>query len=212
MDSVPFRLRPPLVADASVWINLVASGLAMDVLRALPTPTLIPRIALDELKRGQKKGHSAFAGVLPLIAEGLADVIDLPEEAEDTYLTLVAGPASQTLDDGEAATLALALHFGATALIDERKAISLAAAQYPDLIVATTSDVLLRSNVRSAVNDATLANGLFAALTKARMRVPEHLLGQVCECLGPERARRCLSLPARIRSGMVEKGTKASRA
>ncbi len=212
MDPVPFRLSPPLVADASVWINLIASGLATDVLRALPTPTLIPRIALDELKRGQEKGHSAYAGVLPLIAEGHADVIDLPEAAEDTYLTLVAGPASQTLDDGEAATLALALHFGATALIDERKAISIAAAQYPDLIVATTSDVLLRTNVRSAVDEATLANGLFAALTKARMRVPEHLLGQVCECLGPERARRCLSLPARIRGGMMEKGTKASRA
>ncbi|UYH55540.1 hypothetical protein N6L26_02955 [Qipengyuania sp. SS22] len=212
MDLVPFRLKPPLVADASVWINLVASGLATDVLRALPTPTMIPRIALNELKRGQEKGHSAYAGVTPLIAEGHAAVIDLPEEAEDTYLNLVAGPARQTLDDGEAATLALALHFGATALIDERKAISIAAAQYPDLIVATTTDVLFRTNVRSTLDEATFATGLFAALTQARMRVPEHLLVQVCACLGSERAQLCLSLPARIRGDMMKKGAKAYRA
>lgn len=212
MNLVPFRLKPPLIADASVWINLVASGLAVDVLRAVPTPTMIPRIALDELKRGEEKGHSAYAGVMPLIADGHATVIDLPEEAEDTYLNLVAGPASQTLDDGEAATLALALHFGATALIDERKAISIAAAQYPDLIVATTTDVLLRTNVRSKLDESTLATGLFAALTKARMRVPEHLLAQVCECLGPERAKDCSSLPAHIRSDMMQRSTDASRA
>lgn len=212
MDPVPFRLEPPLVADASVWINLVASGLALEVLRALPSPTMIPRIALDELERGREKGHSAYAGVTPLIAEGYASVVDLPEEAEDTYLTLVAGPASQTLDDGEAATLALALHFGATALIDERKAIRIAAARFPNLIVATTTDVLLRTNLSSILGEAKLATGLFAALTQARMRVPVHLQDQVCECLGPDQAQLCLSLPASTRNAMKAKTSKVSRA
>lgn len=204
MDPVRFRPEPPLVGDASVWINLVAGGRAVDVLRALAKPTIIPSIALGELERGRDKGRSAYAGITPLIAAGYVTVIDLPEAAEDTYLSLVAGRASQTLDDGEAATLALALHFGATALIDERKAIGIAAARFPDLTVATTTDLLLSAHVRSVLGADTLAAALFASLTQARMRVPDHLLDEVCDCLGPDRARLCLSLPARVRTGLTD--------
>jgi predicted nucleic acid-binding protein len=204
MDPVRFRPKPPLVADASVWINLVAGGRAADVLRALVKPTIIPSIALGELERGRERGHSAYAGITPLIADGYVTVVDLPEAAEDIYLCLVAGRASQTLDDGEAATLAIALHLGATALIDERKAIGIAAARFPDLTVATTTDLLLSAHVRSVLDADTLAAALFASLTQARMRVPDHLLDEVCACLGPDRARLCLSLPARIRTGLTD--------
>ena len=202
MEPVRFRPEPPLVADASVWINLVAGGRAVDVLRTLSSPTIIPSIALGELERGRDKGRTAYDGIEPLIAAGYVTVVDLPEEAEDTYLSLVAGRASQTLDDGEAATLALALHGGATALIDERKAIGIAAARFPDLTVATTTDFLLSTHVRSVLDCETLAATLFASLTQARMRIPDHLLDEVCNCLGPDRARLCLSLPARVRTGL----------
>lgn len=204
MDSVRFRPEPPLVGDASVWINLVAGGRAVDVLRALVKPTIIPSIALGELERGRDKGRSAYAGIKQLIAAGYVTVFDLPEAAEETYLSLVAGRASRTLDDGEAATLALALHFGATALIDERKAIGIAAARFPDLTVATTTDLLMSAHVRSVLDADTLAAALFASLTQARMRVPNHLLDEVCECLGPDRVRSCLSLPARVRVGLPD--------
>jgi predicted nucleic acid-binding protein len=200
MDPVRFRPEPPLVADASVWINLVAGGRANDVLRTLSKPTIIPSIALGELERGRDKGRSAHDGITPLIAAGYVTVIDLPAEAEDVYLSLVAGRATQTLDDGEAATLALALHLGATALIDERKAISIAAARFPVLTVATTTDLLLSAQVRAVLDAEQLADVLFAALMEARMRVPDHLLDEVCACLGFDRTQLCLSLPARVRS------------
>lgn len=200
MDPVRFRPEPPLVANASVWINLVAGGRAAEVLRALPKPMIIPSIALGELERGRDKGRSAHAGVMALIRAGYVTVIDLPEEAEDIYLGLVAGRASQTLDDGEAATLALALHLGATALIDERKAIGIAAIRFPVLTVASTSDFLLSAQVRAVLGAEQLAKALFASLMEARMRVPDHLLDEVCTCLGPDRTQQCLSLPARVRS------------
>lgn len=200
MDRVRFPPEPPLVADASVWINLLASGRAVDVLRALPRPTIIPSIALGELERGRDKGRSAHARITPLIAAGFVTAIDLPEEAEDVYLSLVAGRASQTLDDGEAATLALALHLGATALIDERKATCIAAARFPLLTVATSTDLLLSTQVRAVLDGDQLADALFASLIEARMRVPDHLLDEVCACLGSDRTRMCLSLPARVRS------------
>lgn len=200
MDPVRFRPEPPLVADASVWINLLASGRGVDILRVLSKPTIIPSIALGELERGRDRGRSAHAGVTSLIAAGYATVIDLPGEAENVYLSLVAGRASQTLDDGEAATLALALHFGGTALIDERKAISIAATRFPVLTVATTTDLFLSRPVRAALDAVQLADALFASLVKARMRVPDHLLDEVCACLGSDRTQQCLSLPARVRS------------
>lgn len=200
MDSVRFRPEPPLVADASVWINLLAGESAANILRALPTPTIIPSIALSELERGRDKGRSAHSGITSLIAAGYVTVSNLPEEAEDVYLSLVAGRASQTLDDGEAATLALAVHLGATALIDERKAICIAAARFPDLTVATTTDLLLSTPVRAVLDAGQLADALFASLTEARMRVPDHLLDEVCACLGFDRTKLCLSLPARVRS------------
>ncbi len=200
MDPVRFRPEPPLVADASVWINLVAGGRAIDVLRTLSKPTIIPSIALGELERGRDKGRSAHDSLTPLIAAGYVTVIDLPAEAEDVYLSLVAGRATQTLDDGEAATLALALHLGATALIDERKAISIAAARFPVLTVATTTDLLLSAQVSTVLDAEQLADVLFAALIEARMRVPDHLLDEVCACLGFDRTQLCLSLPARARS------------
>jgi predicted nucleic acid-binding protein len=199
MDPVRFRPEPPLVADASVWINLVASGRAVDILGALTEPTIISSIALDELERGREKGRSAHAGVKQMIGGGFVKVVDLPEVAEDLYLSLVAGRASQTLDDGEAATLALSVHLGATALIDERKAISIAATRFPALSVATTTDLLLSMQVRAALDATQISDAMFASLMEARMRVPDHLLHEVCSCLGPNRTQLCLSLPARVR-------------
>jgi predicted nucleic acid-binding protein len=200
MDPVRFRPEVPLVADASVWINLVAGRHAVEVLRALPKPTIITSIALGELERGREKGRSAHAEVMLLIAAGYVSVIDLPEEAEDVYVSLVAGRASQTLDDGEAATLALAAHLGATALVDERKATSIAATRFPALTVATTTDLLLSMQVCAVLDAGQLSDALFASLMEARMRVPDHLLDEVCACLGPDRTQLCLSLPARVRS------------
>lgn len=200
MDPVRFRPEPPLVADASVWINLIASGRAPDILRALDRPTIIPSIAFGELERGRDKGRSTAEGLAALIGAGHVSVVDLPPAAEDVYLSLVAGRANQTLDDGEAATLALALDFGATALIDERKAIGIAATRFRGLNVATTTDLLLSERIRSVLTPVDLSNALFATLTEARMRVPDHLLNEVCACLGPDKTRLCLSLPARVRS------------
>lgn len=201
MDPVRFRPESPLVADTSFWINLVAGGRTIEVLRALPKPTIISSIALDELERGREKGRIAHGSIALLIAAGYVVVMDLPVEAEDVYLSLVAGPASQTLDDGEAATLALALHLGATALIDERKAIRIAAARFPVLTVATTTDFLLSTQIRAQLEPDQFAEVLFAALMKARMRVPDHLIDEVCACIGFARTKLCLSLPARVRNG-----------
>jgi predicted nucleic acid-binding protein len=200
----PVRSWPSglLVADASVWINLVAGARASDVIRVLAMRPQISRIALDELERGRDKGRRTAAALADLIKDGLVEVAELPSEAEETFLNLVAGPVSQTLDDGEAATLALALQIGAVAIIDERKAINLARDRFPALQIISTAELLLSDAVRSVFSDEELGNVLYRALQEARMRVPEHLLKAVCACVGPERAAGCVSLPARARQSI----------
>ena len=126
-------------------------------------------------------------------------VVPLAAEDEALFLSLVSGPASETLDDGEAATLACAVRLGACAVIDERKATSLAARRLASLELCSTCDLLLGPHVRDAFGPTDFADALFAALSDARMRVPDAHAAAIVDLLG-DRAALCLSIPARFRA------------
>lgn len=185
-----------LVGDASVWINLVATGRAEEILRLSPVELVITTTALGELENGRAKGRQTAVEVESLVEAGLVREVSLSSADEAVFLDLVAGPTSLTLDDGEAATIAYALGSGAVALIDERKATNLCADRYPALIVMSTTDLLLADPIASSFQVYGVSECLFLALTVARMRVPERHLAGVCDLLGPDRCRECRSLPA----------------
>jgi predicted nucleic acid-binding protein len=113
---------------------------------------------------------------------------------------MVSGAASETLDDGEAATLACAHRLADFALIDERKATRLACRRFAHVQVQSTVDLLLSQEVRDALPDHELGDALFRALTGARMRVPHHHAAAIIAILGPDRVAGCSSLPARVRT------------
>ena len=187
-----------MIADASVWINLAATGAAHRILQALPRPLAITDVALGELERGRQKGRQAADEVAALLNMKLMQVIPLASADEALFMSLVAGTASETLDDGEAATLACAVRLGACAVIDERKATSLAARRLTALEVCSTCDLLMGQDVRDVLGEAGHADALFAALTQARMRVPDSHAATIVNLLGT-RAALCLSIPARFR-------------
>ncbi len=186
------------IADASVWINLIATQQAHVILRATPAPVTITNVALAELERGRSRGWQAADEMAALLHMGLTEVVDLAQEDEDLFVSLVSGAAAETLDDGEAATLACAHRLDVCALIDERKATQIAARRFATLEVLSTVDLLLSPEVRSACGSG-LGDALYGALTGARMRVPDHLGDEVVQVLGAERAMRCHSLPRRFR-------------
>ena len=196
-----------LVGDASVWINLVATGRAEEILRSSPVELFITSTALGELENGRVKGRKTAAEMARLIAAGLVREVSLNSADEAVFLELVAGPTSLTLDDGEAATIAYALSSGTVALIDERKATDLCAHRYPALIVMSTTDLLLADPIASAFQADGLSECLFLALTVARMRVPDRHLASVCDLLGPIRCRECRSLPAAWRQAVASRLT-----
>ncbi|WP_420469968.1 hypothetical protein [Brevundimonas sp. FT23042] len=186
------------IADASVWINLIATDRAHVILRATPMPLRITDVALAELERGRSKGRRAADEMAALLHLGLAEVVALGGDDEDLFVSLVSGGAAETLDDGEAATLACAHRLGVCAVIDERKATLIAAQRFQALEVLSTVDLLLSPEVRRACG-AELGDVLFGALTGARMRVPDHHIEEVVSVLGAERVVSCNSLPARLR-------------
>ena len=192
----------PFVGDASVWINLAATGQMESILRSMSRRFLITRTALDELETGREKGRYTAEAVASVLSSDLVGLVELDPAHGETFISLVAGTTSETLDDGEAATLAYAYGVNAIALVDERKATSIAKKLFPNLSVVSTSELLLAPRLMSSFTSEQLADLFFGALSVARMRVPDHLLSQVCAILGCERLPLCPSIPARFRAAI----------
>ena len=189
----------PVVADTSVVINLNATGVAQAILDALPNPFIVVEEVAIELERGRRNGRKATDGLNALIAAGQVEVVRLGSDGRRYFSGLVSGPATDTLDDGEAATVAYALEHSATALIDERKANKICAKRFGQLATACTVDVLAHSQIESALGRMNLAEGVFNALYYGRMRVPPGRVGWVANLVGQDRMKKCVSLPRAIR-------------
>jgi predicted nucleic acid-binding protein len=96
----------PLILDTSVLINLHASMYGARILTALPNELLVPQIVSDELEHET----SVINGERRFLEELISgQKVQVPAMANDEYAVfekLVSG--SPTLDDGEAATIAIA--------------------------------------------------------------------------------------------------------
>ena len=188
-----------LIADTSVVINLNATGCAEEILKALPHRIAVVDVAVDEINGGVRKGRQDAARLAALIAANAVEVVRLGPQGLLRFESLVVGSAGETLDDGEAATIAYAEEAGARALIDERKARRLAAERHAAIPLGCTADLLASVEVERAVGTAAIAEAVHAALTGARMRVLDQHMDWVVRLIGDERAAVCLSLPASTR-------------
>lgn len=183
-----------VIADASVAINLNATGHAKAILRALPNRVHMAEAAIGELNFDRRTGRQDGQLVAQLIAEGLITATSLGGTGADHFESLVIGQGKDTLDDGEAATIALGLERIGFVAIDERKAARICAERFPTLTVGSTMDILAHDSVRGSVGDEALADAIFLALRDARMRVLPRFSEWVSNCIGHERAAACPSL------------------
>ena len=195
------ELDLPVVADTSVVINLIATRCAESILDALPNRFLVVSEVKTELEYGQSKGRTNSAALDALAYTRHVTVVGLEQEAVATHTELVSGTAAETLDDGEAATIAYTLAHGAIALIDERKANRICGQRFPDMLTASTVDLLSHRDVQANLGRDGLIEAVFNALRLGRMRVLPHHLNWVVDLIGPERARQCPSLPSSVRRG-----------
>ncbi|MBX9615939.1 MAG: hypothetical protein K2X25_10120 [Caulobacteraceae bacterium] len=185
--------------DASVCINLAATGRATEIFEALKAEFFVTRVVVEELARGRGQGRSAADELATWLHLGFVMEQDLLPESEDTFLSLVGGPAAVTIDDGEAATIAWAITNDAVIVTDDRKAVQIAKVRFPLLKVLSTTDLLLHGNCQNALGPSAVVDCIENALLNAFMRVPIDQLDRVVQLLGPERTKKCRSLPSAVR-------------
>lgn len=191
----------PVVTDASVIINLVATRTASEIVDAFPNRFLATTNVRRELWEGRGRGHGSWEGLDALIVKGSIEPVELQRSDEPVYRSLVEGEAQETLDDGEAATIAYAVGRNAVALIDERKARRICAARFPELRLASTADILLHGLVKDGLGEAGQGDAIFHALRDAKMQVvPVDRIQELVRRIGPVRAAVCTSLPEWVRT------------
>ena len=193
------EIDDPLLLDASVIVNLNATGFADRILEAIPASVFVSEPVVRELNKGADLGHQDFSDLSELINSGLVKSIKVPKSALSDYIALASGATASSLGDGEAATIAIASSTGAWAAIDERKARRICANGYAQIKIASTVDLLAHPNVLSSMTDSEFSTALLAALEVANMQVHEQHMDWVISHIDPDRIHRCSSLPLTVR-------------
>jgi hypothetical protein len=183
-----------LALDASVAINLLGTGRAADILRYTDRRFVIEDAARGEVQRDPSNDQPGSASLDALSRSGLLAYARLEDTAVATFLALTGAEPPDDLDDGEAATIALAEDIGAVAMLDDRKAIRVVQQKLPALVVLQTLDLLSCDALVGAVTPFELADIVYAALQNARMRVPLQFRKWTVDLIGFERAAKCPSL------------------
>lgn len=183
-----------LVLDASVIINLLATGYASAILQAVPAPIVVTDNVIREIELGAANGRPEPKQLLELIHNQILKREELSGIALEHFFDLVSGSTAASLGDGEAATLALAHCNGFTAGIDEKKATKISSERFENLRLITTVDILAYEPVRISLGDEALAKATLQALKNARMQVRENQFDWIQGLIGCENVSLCPSL------------------
>ncbi len=192
-------LSAPFAADASVVINLIATGVAQTILDALPNRFVVTGDVVQETGHGRRQGRRGNDTFAALVETGRAEIVALDVPASHTSDSLTKGVFGKPLGNGEASTIAWAAAHDAVVLVDERAANQVCARHFGALAVGSSVGMLAHDAVGAALGRAGLADAVFNALRHGRMQVPSHSTEWVVEMIGPERAVQCRSLPERVR-------------
>lgn len=159
-----------VVLDACVLLNLFASQHAEEILASLPFRCLVAshvrREALWYLSPAEDDNERLERREImfdPLIAAGRIEVVDLTSEEEATLVEL-----AQNLDDGEAASGALAVGRAAFVATDDFKAIQFFRRLTPPLRTIETGALLRYWAERSGATRGDVARTLHSIRRGAR--------------------------------------------
>ena len=179
-----------LMLDTSVFISLSASGVAVEVLQALPQPALIVDVAASEVTVDARTGRPDGDILQSLLASPTLNLVKLDATGLALFEKLVL-----VLDDGEAATIAASAGRRAIAILDERRARRVCTQELPDTRQASTVDLFAHPAVRHDLGSDRLAEAVHAALQYARLHVREDQRDWVVGLIGRDRAAACNSIP-----------------
>ena len=172
MNNQPNILSSGIVADASVIINLSATGYSQQILSSIPFPVVCTPQVQTEIKKCRLTGRNDQLILSELLDLQVMKVQSLDERAGEIFLDLVSGKTVSSLGDGEASTIAFAQTTNYSAAIDEKKATRICVETYPSVKVISTIDILSCEFVSAVLTKDQLVSAICSALKNARMRVP----------------------------------------
>jgi predicted nucleic acid-binding protein len=165
--------RFPIVLDACCILNLCASGYFIQILESIPTKFMVAKliyekelISLQNLSEGNE-GSLQFETA---IARGLLVIVDFESEPEDEAEQFVNYAAR--VDDGEAATCAIAIGRNWSIATDDKKAISFAKGISPKLKVFSTLELIKYWSIKESIPVDILSTVLTNVRIKARYGPP----------------------------------------
>lgn len=132
-----------LFLDACCLLNLYATTYIERILRALPTKFAVAELVADEslfvLRSGADKAgeEREMVYLRPLIAAKLLRIVSLDARQMPTFVNQAV-----ELEDGEAASCALALHDGGAIATDERKVFRVMRERAPHIQLCTTTEII----------------------------------------------------------------------
>ena len=163
-----------LVLDTSCLLNLYATGRMREISLAVPAQLEVAEYVLEneviytwQTDATGIREEAVPADLTPLIVEGLIRVVKL-ESPDDqaTFLTLAA-----LVDDGEAATAALALGRGCSVATDDRKARRVFGELMPEVRLVSTLELLKLWAAESQVSTVVLREAM-SSMTRSASYVP----------------------------------------
>lgn len=159
-----------LITDASVLLNLIASGVAEEILTGCGLDFAVCPDVIREVKvlRDRESGDEQQIDLSPLFAAGHLAVIQ--PETDDEFELLVDYAAIFGRGDGEAMCFALAKCRGHAVAIDDQRAIRRALRQNPQFRTTGTVELLMLWQSRNSIPDERMGPILQAIFRFARFR------------------------------------------
>lgn len=192
-SSSPIDTVDPLVLDTSVLINLHACKYGERIVTVIPNDILIPEIVAGELEHETSRRNGEYSFLHALVADGIVTIVSLTDAEYRIFHELTS--TSPSLDDGEAATIAIAASRHLRPVIDERRGRTRASTLMKGLTPYWSLDLFRHPTVIAMLGDQPAVEALYHALCDGRMRIPSESANDVIALIGVERSRDCTCLP-----------------
>ncbi|WP_287339282.1 DNA-binding protein [Mesorhizobium sp.] len=187
------NIADPLVLDTSVLINLHACKYGERILSAIPNEVVVPEIVAGELEHETSRRNGEHPFLHGLVTSGIVTLAAMTDAEYEIFHELTS--TSPSLDDGEAATIAIAEARHFLPVVDERRGRSRASALMKARTPGWSLDLFCHPAVIAVLGDQPAVEALYLALRHGRMRIPSESGDGVIALIGVERSLDCTCLP-----------------
>ena len=188
MDRVQIVNRECIVLDASIVINLRASGYLSEIVHSLPFRCLVARYVLDvealyinEIP--DEQGDRARTTIESDHVEDAGIVVVQHDESQSIANTIVLLANAGMSGIGENITAAIAVERRCGVAMDDKRATTVLRASFPDIPILTTFDLVKHWSTFADIDTAVVGDALRLIRLRGNFRIAKghHLYSWVSE-------------------------------